>query len=62
MRDIPTKTVYFAPTPRPFNVLNQKKNSVVLNACIHIHIKVTALVLILQTWEISLTYSLTPCT
>ena len=39
------------------NVLNQEQNSVVLNAYIPIHIKVTAMVLILQTWEISLTFS-----
>jgi len=28
-RDIPTETVYFAPTPNPFNILNQQQNSVV---------------------------------
>jgi hypothetical protein len=51
------KTKYFAPTFQLLECTDQEQNSVVLNACIHIQIEVIALVLILQTWEVSLTYS-----
>jgi hypothetical protein len=37
-RDIFTKTVYFAPTPNPFNVLNQQQNTVVWSAYIQTYI------------------------